>query len=255
MKRSQFLHKTCPALVMLALGLNLLSVPAFSAVAGDMACGRNCLAKGQYQAAVKDFEKVVQAEPGNCEGHFLLGQAYCKLKNYVKAREHLRTAIRVGRGSANAQKANLALMALPKQLIAPKTGAQTRMIASMLGLGRSRGIGGEARPTIIDFYATWCQPCKQLDQALSKVKSTYGERISFMRVDVDDPNNQTIMDQYDVSPIPTMVFLNPEGEVVTYSIGYSGETSIASGISKILAHDGIAAGTGTKTAGTATVSN
>ena len=98
--------------------------------------------------------------------------------------------------AANAQKANLALMSLPKQLIAPKTGAQTRMIASMLGLGRSRGIGGEARPTIIDFYANWCQPCKQVDQALSKVQGTYGERISLMRIDVDDPNNQMLMDQY-----------------------------------------------------------
>lgn len=249
MNRSQAKKSLVLALGM-AIGLSILAQPARSSIAADMSCGRNCMARGQYQAAVKDLEKVVQAEPANCEGQLLLGQAYCKLKNYVKAREHLRAAIRVGRGSANAQKANLALMSLPKQLIAPKTGAQTRMIASMLGLGRSRGIGGEARPTIIDFYANWCQPCKQVDQALSKVQGTYGERISLMRIDVDDPNNQMLMDQYDVSPIPTMVFLNPEGEVVTYSIGYSGEGSINTGISKILNGDDHV-----KTAAKATITN
>lgn len=233
----------------LSLSFVILGQPAWSTVAGDMSCGKACMSKGQYQEAAKDFEKVVAAQPENCEGHFLLGQAYCKLKNYVKAREHLRSAIRVGRGSANAQKANLALMALPKQLIAPRTGAQTRLIASMLGLGRSRGIGGEARPTIIDFYAAWCQPCKQLDVALKKVQTDYGDRIALMRVDVDDPNNQTIMDQYDVSPIPTTVFLNPEGEVVTYSIGYSGESSINNSISKILTSEA------PKTAAKSSVSN
>jgi thioredoxin 1 len=142
--------------------------------------------------------------------------------------------VHLGRGSASAQKANLALMALPKQMISPKTGPQTRMIASMLGIGRTRGIGGAGLPTVIDFYAAWCQPCKQVDSALTKAKATYAEKVSFMRVDVDDPNSQPIMDQYDVSPIPTMVFLNSEGEVVSYSIGFAGDNSIASSIKKLL---------------------
>ena len=87
---------------------------------------------------------------------------------------------------------------------------------------------------VVDFYADWCQPCKQLDSALAKVKSNYGERVTFMRVDVDDPNSQPLMDQYEVSPIPTMVFLNPEGEVSSYSIGFTSESNISSSINKIL---------------------
>ncbi len=174
---------------------------------------------------VKDF-------PASAEGHLLLGQAYNKLKIYDKAREQLRLAIRTGAGGPSAQKANLALLSLPKHLQAPKSGPQTRLIASMLGLGRSRG--GEAKPTVIDFYAPWCQPCKQLDSVITKAKATYADKINFMAVNVDDPGSQTIMDQYDVSPIPTMIFLNPDGEVITYSVGYSGDTSVNDGIKKIL---------------------
>lgn len=185
-------------------------------------------------ALIKELEAKVWADPKNAESHLLLGQAYLKSKNALKAREHFRLAVRLGHGSVSAQKANLALMGMPNQMIKPKTGPQTRMIAAMLGLGRTRGMGGAALPTVIDFYADWCQPCKQLDSALAKVKSNYGERVTFMRVDVDDPNSQPLMDQYEVSPIPTMVFLNPEGEVSSYSIGFTSESNISSSINKIL---------------------
>ncbi|MBS1994137.1 MAG: tetratricopeptide repeat protein [Cyanobacteria bacterium SZAS LIN-3] len=193
---------------------------------------RGLVAKGQYKEAVAKLETIVKEHPDNAEGQLLLGQAYSKLKNYQKAREHLRLAVRTGKGSASAQKANMALLALPSSFRAPKTGAQTRLISSMLGLGRTRG--GEAKPTVIDFYAPWCQPCKQLDSVIARAKSAYGDKVAFMTVNVDDPSSQAIMDQYDVSPIPTMVFLSTDGEVVTYSIGYGGDAPVNDGIKKIL---------------------
>jgi thioredoxin-like negative regulator of GroEL len=182
--------------------------------------------------ALAPLEAAVQANPESADAQLALGLALSQARSYEKARQHLRLALRLGKGAGVAQKANLALMALPKGMQAPKTGAKTRLIASMLGLGRTRG--GEAKPTVIDFYANWAQPCKQLDGAISKAKSTYGDKVTFITVNVDDPNSQTIMDQYDVSPIPTMVFLNPEGEVVTYSVGYSGDGQVNAGIKKIL---------------------
>lgn len=199
-----------------------------------LACGKACLNKGQYAQAVKDLEEVVKRSPSSCEGHMLLGKALCKMKNYTRAKQHLRTAIRVGKGSANAQQANQLLMSLPRTLTAPKTGADTRMISAILGIGgRDRG-AGEPKPTVIDFYASWCKPCKDLTPLLEKAKAQYGDKVKFMKVDVDDPNNEQIVEQYEVSPIPTVVFLNPEGEVITYSIGFSGEQQVSEGIKKIL---------------------
>lgn len=218
------------ALVMVGL-IHPTSVHSATPVKSNLA---KSTVKVAASESIKDLEAKLAANPKSAEIHLALGQAYLKGKNTLKAREHFRSAVRLGHGSPSAQKANLALMSMPSQMIKPKTGPQTRMIAAMLGLGRTRGLGGAALPTVIDFYADWCQPCKQLDTALAKVKTTYGEKVTFMRVDVDDPNSQPLMDQYEVSPIPTVVFLNPEGEVVSYSIGFTGESSISSSINKIL---------------------
>ncbi|HEY9773871.1 MAG TPA: thioredoxin domain-containing protein [Planktothrix sp.] len=202
--------------------------------AGDksLAGARDNMKKGQYAKVVQDMSASVQKDPGSSEAHLLLGQAYCKMHNYAKARDQLRLAIRTGHATVKAQKANALLMTLPKQFLSPKTGPNTRMIATLLGLTATRG--GPARPTIIDFYAPWCVPCKQLDAVLAKVKTQYGEQINFVTVNVDDPSSGKLIDQYEVSPIPTLIFLNAEGEVVTYTIGYSGDTIVASSVKKIL---------------------
>lgn len=223
-----------------ALGA-ILSVAAIgmpSPAAGGSAdsmlqCGKDCLKSGDYSKAVVDLQQVVAKQPNSCEGHFLLGQAYCHIKNYVKARDQLRAAIRTGRGSVNAQKANALLMTLPKQFLSPKTGDQARLLASMLGLTRTRG--GSSRPTVIDFYAPWCVPCKQLNTVLDKQKQEYGDKINFMTINVDDPANDKLIDQYEVSPIPTVVFLSPTGDVVSFVIGYQGQDALDSNIKKILA--------------------
>lgn len=199
-----------------------------------MAQGKACMTKGDVKNAIQHFQIAVRENPTSCEAHYLLGQSYCKIKQFVKAKDEYRRAIRLGKGNKNAQAANQALMQLPKNILSPKIGADTRMIASMLGLSKVRGADGETKPTVIDFYASWCQPCKQTNTALDKFKESYGDRVSFMRVDVDDPNNERIIDQYEVSPIPTLVFLNNEGEVVSFTIGFSGEKGIDDGIKKIL---------------------
>jgi thioredoxin 1 len=216
------------------LEASAVPAPTASPYARCLAQGKTCLTKGDMKQAIQHFEIAVKENPNSCEAHYFLGQSYCKVKQFIKAKDAYRRAIRLGKGNKNAQMANQAMMQLPKNILSPKTGADTRMIASMLGLSRVRGADGVSKPTVIDFYASWCQPCKQTNTALDKFKESYGDRVSFMRVDVDDPNNERIIDQYEVSPIPTLVFLNPEGEVVTFTIGFAGEKGIDDSIKKIL---------------------
>lgn len=205
--------------------------PLDKAQTADLNCGKACMQAQKWTSAANDLEKVVKAVPDSCQAHFLLGQIYCKLKNLEKGKKHLRTAIRVGQGSINAQKANQALMLLPVAAIKPKTGADTRLIAMSLGIGRERGLAA-SKATVIDFYANWCQPCKQLDQTIEKLKGDqkYAGSVNFLKVDVDDPNSQALVDQYEISPIPTVVFINDQGEVVSFCVGFSGESKIISGI-------------------------
>ena len=43
----------------------------------------------------------------------------------------------------------------------------------------------EDRPVLVDFFATWCQPCKMLHPVLEQLKDTLGDRVRIIKVDVD----------------------------------------------------------------------
>ncbi len=226
-----------PSRIQLAIALTALAITSAQAVPlSPLEIGKAKLAQGQNAQAVKLLEQAVKAQPNSCEAHLCLGKAYLKTKNVLNARTQFRAAIRTGKGSANAQQANKLLMTLPRNIVCPKTGADTRLLAANLGLlMRQRGITGtSAMPAVLDFYASWCEPCKQLKPIFDKAKSEYGDKIQFMSINVDDPSNEQLMDQYEVSPIPTTIFINKDGEVVSYALGFSGDRPINEGISKIL---------------------
>ncbi|UFH45181.1 thioredoxin [Flavobacterium galactosidilyticum] len=65
------------------------------------------------------------------------------------------------------------------------------------------------KPVLIDFFATWCGPCKMLAPILKEVKDNLGDRISIIKIDVD--KNQQIASKYQVRGVPTMI-LYQEGK-------------------------------------------
>lgn len=200
-----------------------------------LGAGKAKLAAGQYQAALAYFRQALKRQPGSCEAHLCLGEAYLKLKDPFQARHHLRTALRVGHGSPAAQEANTRLLTLPESLIAPGSGGAAPVIASKLGLvSPDSGLGVERKPTVVDFYASWCKPCQELRLLIEKARADYGHKVNFLSVDVDDPKSDELVDLYDVSPIPTIVFLNANGQVITYSIGFAGEKALHDGLEKLL---------------------
>ncbi|RYG50574.1 MAG: thioredoxin [Chitinophagaceae bacterium] len=59
------------------------------------------------------------------------------------------------------------------------------------------------KPVLVDFFATWCGPCKTLAPILKQVKDELGESISILKIDVD--KNQSLASRYQVQGVPTMM--------------------------------------------------
>lgn len=88
-------------------------------------------------------------------------------------------------------------------------------------------------PTIMDFQAKWCRPCRAVQPVLAKIGKKYAGRVKVVTVDVDDPANQELVEKYGVTVLPTIVFLGTEGDT-SITTGYTGEVNIYWGLKNIL---------------------
>ncbi len=71
-------------------------------------------------------------------------------------------------------------------------------------------------PTVVDFYADWCGPCRTVGPIVESLSKEYTGRVNFAKVNTDD--NQALAIRYDILSIPTvMIFKN--GSIVDKIIG------------------------------------
>ena len=64
---------------------------------------------------------------------------------------------------------------------------------------------------VIDFYATWCGPCKRIAPVFEDLADKFYPKIQFLKVDVDE--SPELVDKFDVHAMPTFVFLK-DGKIV-----------------------------------------
>ena len=87
------------------------------------------------------------------------------------------------------------------------------------------------KPVVIDFWATWCGPCRVLGPTVEEVAEEYADKAIVAKCNVDDCEDISM--KYGIRNIPTLVFIK-NGEVVDRTVGVVSKQDIVSRIEKLL---------------------
>lgn len=87
------------------------------------------------------------------------------------------------------------------------------------------------KPVVIDFWATWCGPCRVLGPTVEEIAEEYADKAIVAKCNVDDCEDISM--KYGIRNIPTLVFIK-NGEVVDRTVGVVSKQDIVSRIEKLM---------------------
>ena len=76
------------------------------------------------------------------------------------------------------------------------------------------------QPIMIDFFATWCPPCKMLDKETYTDSKVIDASTNWVMVRIDVDKNESLAGKYGVRSIPTLVLLTPDGKEAARDVGF-----------------------------------
>ena len=97
-------------------------------------------------------------------------------------------------------------------------------IKNVLGKDEFNDIINSDLPVIVDFYATWCGPCKMQAPILHEFKEEIGKKAIIVKVDVDE--NADLASKYGVQSIPTLAIFK-SGELKEKTVGLTAKAQLS----------------------------
>ncbi len=88
------------------------------------------------------------------------------------------------------------------------------------------------QPVLVDFWASWCGPCRQLTPIVEQIAGEYEGRVTVAKVNVDDAPDVTA--QYEIEGIPSLVFFR-KGQVVEKLVGVQSKRKLTQTLDAMLA--------------------
>ena len=82
----------------------------------------------------------------------------------------------------------------------------------------------DSKLVIVDFWATWCGPCRMISPLLDELEEEMADQITVVKVNVDDADE--IAAQYRIMSIPTLLFIK-NGQIVDKTVGAMPKPALA----------------------------
>jgi thioredoxin 1 len=133
-------------------------------------------------------------------------------------------------GKGAPSKASSKVVAVKKQ--AKTEGAATKPLPAESAPVDVKAANG--KPSVLEFGAPWCVPCKVFAPVFKKVKDNFGGQADFLTYDTENPEGEKIANKFNISGVPAIIIVDSSGKVVFRKSGIMDEKTLTAEVTKAL---------------------